>query len=621
MHRWFDRLDRCPEGRWLLMLGVLAVALRAGWWATISDREPKFDEIIYLSLAERLAAGQGYVEASGEPANFWPVGYPAVLAAALQLGGRPYATGIVLQTMLGALTCVLVSTIGRQAFGNITGRLGGLLEAIYPTHIFYSTLLLGESLFTLLLVSAIGLLMASFRGSMLMTLLAGTAIGCAALVRPVILPLASLLPFWYYTNGITRAQSVARTTLVVLGMAMVLTPWLIRNHRYFGTWTEVSSNGGFNFLLGNHTESLGGYFHWSGFDERFASEGKKDWSIGYRLGWEAIQSDPAGTFRRLAQKLTYFVALETDGVLWNLKGLSESASPTRMLTLLAVANIAYVGLLGACVLGLLGPPVGRPFKTLFVTTSVCLIGGTLIFIGDPRFHFPLVPLAGLIGVHAALTDGPEQTRLLSLRDPQARRLLFRWAAILSLLSLLMGWNLWLKMLETRMTLRTQARSRDQILLGIRTRVVAEHGSSFPRVAPLDSASVRGSPGALPVFLGTDSMLPAGLPAPLQPFCRSWPSAQPTVHPTTPFDIAEPDNPRSRSSSYAANLSLVFSSAFLVMSQRSLIAFSPLGPRSRRTTSRRDFGRPRLLPLSPGFHGRPPQAARPPFAPAATRDHN
>jgi hypothetical protein len=40
-------------------------------------------------------------------------------------------------------------------------------------------------------------------------------------------------------------------------------------------------------------------------------------------------------------------------------------------------------------------------------------------------------------------------------------------------------------------------------LGIRTRVVAEHGSGFPRVAPLDPASVRGSLGALLVFLGTE----------------------------------------------------------------------------------------------------------------------
>src|SRR4029434_2478613 len=29
------------------------------------------------------------------------------------------------------------------------------------------------------------------------------------------------------------------------------------------------------------------------------------------------------------------------------------------------------------------------------------------------------------------------------------------------------------------------------------------------------------------------MLPAGLPAPFQPFCRSWPRARTTVHPTTP----------------------------------------------------------------------------------------
>src|SRR4029453_6109246 len=37
----------------------------------------------------------------------------------------------------------------------------------------------------------------------------------------------------------------------------------------------------------------------------------------------------------------------------------------------------------------------------------------------------------------------------------------------------------------------------------------------------------------PYFSGPTSMFPAGLPAPLQPFCRSWPRARTTVHPTTP----------------------------------------------------------------------------------------
>jgi len=145
-------LHRGPEWRWLVTLGVIALVLRVGWAVLMMDRTPQFDEVEYMEFATRLAAGEGYVDESGRPVAFWPVGYPAVLSLVFRLAGPSPVAGVGLQVALGVATCLLLSIVGSRVLGPGPGRLAGLLLAIYPTHVMYSTLHLTEPLFMLLLL-------------------------------------------------------------------------------------------------------------------------------------------------------------------------------------------------------------------------------------------------------------------------------------------------------------------------------------------------------------------------------------------------------------------------------------------------------------------------------------
>jgi hypothetical protein len=59
-------------------LVLVGCALRVAWIA-LCPNEPTSDQHIYHFSATKLSEGLGYIDQDGNPANFWPVGYPALL--------------------------------------------------------------------------------------------------------------------------------------------------------------------------------------------------------------------------------------------------------------------------------------------------------------------------------------------------------------------------------------------------------------------------------------------------------------------------------------------------------------------------------------------------------------
>jgi hypothetical protein len=84
------------------------------------------------------------------------------------------------------------------------------------------------------------------------------------LTRPPALALLAIAPVaWFAASGAASATSPlpARTVVrsvarrwaaMVAGAALLLVPWLVRNHSVRGEWILVSSNGGWNLYVGNN---------------------------------------------------------------------------------------------------------------------------------------------------------------------------------------------------------------------------------------------------------------------------------------------------------------------------------------------------------------------------------
>jgi len=443
-----DRISALNAPQWWLLLVATALAARLVWAAAIHTRQPRFDEDIYIAHAVRLATGLGYVDDRGRPTAYWPVGYPAVLAFSYSLLGQRPLTGILLQVILGTVTCVVVCSVASSAFGPRIGRLAALLLAVYPTHVFYSTLYLTEPLFTLLLVAAVAML--HQRGPRSVRLMAaGLLLGSAALVRPVILLFPLMLPAWFRFEGSSMAKMLRRTALVGICTLIAVSPWAVRNHMLTQSWFVISTNGGRNFWMGNYPGAFGGYAVSKEISQQLPNGSESDLSRGYRLGLAAIEASPMQTAVRALQKVSYFFALETDGVLWNLKGLDRPPPLAVTLLLLCAANAGYVFVVTFAVLGLTGAAGTQRLGSLFVLIVGYLLLVAMIFVGDPRYHYALVPLATVFAAKGLVDDGPKLLKRLRQHDPSATRTLLGCGAIYAVFVVLIVANVLLKMLEVR----------------------------------------------------------------------------------------------------------------------------------------------------------------------------
>jgi len=141
--------------RTALVVFAVALVLRAGWGVyrmnTVGAVALEFpDEQQYWLMATSLHDGAGLVDELGFRAGRMPL-YPALLSLA---AGAPSGVAVVkiAQWFLGAIGAVFALVLGTRVAGRTVGTLVGLMFAVDPFLVFFSSLLLTETLFVTLLV-------------------------------------------------------------------------------------------------------------------------------------------------------------------------------------------------------------------------------------------------------------------------------------------------------------------------------------------------------------------------------------------------------------------------------------------------------------------------------------
>lgn len=444
--RGIERLAVLPGLRWCTILTVVALGTRLAWSIALRERTPRFDEAYYVAHAVDVVAGRGYVDSAGVATALWPVGYPVALAGAYRVFGPGKATGVMLQIVLGVASCFLLGVVGTNAFGPGIGRASALALAVYPNHVAYSTLHLTEPLSVFLLLLAVLLLL---RPNNLVAVAAcGLVIGLTSLVRPMLILLPIALAFWYWRFVPSRVGALYRTALLGAFTAMTVSPWVIRNHELTGRWTTLSTSGGYAFWVGNHPGAFGGYKHDRAVTMMLRDGDRRDYEKGYQLGVDAILDAPIQAGVRAMAKLTHLFALETDGVLWNLKGLDRTTPLLLRLVLLGITNACYVIVALVAILGLLRAPPRDPLATLLIVFTGYMCFMSAVFLGDPRYHYPLIPLACVFAAYGVVNFPSQEERTGPARFGR-RHVWTRWAVCSGLFTVMLIANVAIKVAEIR----------------------------------------------------------------------------------------------------------------------------------------------------------------------------
>jgi 4-amino-4-deoxy-L-arabinose transferase-like glycosyltransferase len=155
--------------------------------------------------------------------------------------------------VVGALTAPLLALLSARIFGRRPIALAtGAAAALHPTFLWNTTDIQSEPLFTSLLMAAgFLLLVATDRPSSTLALLAGAALGLAALTRSSALALAPLLAAPLFDPRYPARARGHLAAAAVLGFALTLAPWTVRNALVFGELVPVNDASGNAFYQGN----------------------------------------------------------------------------------------------------------------------------------------------------------------------------------------------------------------------------------------------------------------------------------------------------------------------------------------------------------------------------------
>ena len=223
------------------------------------------DAQAYDAWAQRIAAGDWL----GHEVFYQAPLYPYFLGALYAAAGHQLTVVRICQAILGAFACVLLGQAAERLFSRNAGIVAGLALAAYAPAIFFDTLIQKSVLDVLFLcaILSIASAIAIGRDRWRSWFSLGLATAALTLTRENALILVVVILGWIlllardaaapWRFDLRRAANHAGA--VLLGLAVLLAPVLIRNNWAGGGFYLTTSQFGPNFYIGNNALADGTY--------------------------------------------------------------------------------------------------------------------------------------------------------------------------------------------------------------------------------------------------------------------------------------------------------------------------------------------------------------------------
>ena len=411
----------------------------------------------YDQWAQRLAGGDWI----GADVFYQAPLYPYFLGVIYAIFGRDLLVVRIIQAIIGSASCVLLGMAGARLFSPRVGLIAGLALALWAPAIFFDGLL-QKSVLDMFFVCLALYLIARLVGSRPFDRLRaapsevegrepgagnrntwaalGLAMGALALTRENALIFILVIAVWSSVERSlnTRRTLVERTVPFVAGLAIVLSPVLIRNYAVDGGFYLTTSQFGPNFYIGNNPQADGTYASIRfgrgapEFERTDATE-VAEASVGRPLSpsevssfWTGralgfITAQPLAWLELMGRKVLLLInrheMLDTESQ----ESYAEWSWPLRLL-----GWFGHFGLLvPLAVLGIMVTWRARQRLWIVHALAITYAASVVMFYVFARYRYPLVPFLLLFA--AAPFDSPQRTlRALWLAQGQRRR---RWLIV------------------------------------------------------------------------------------------------------------------------------------------------------------------------------------------------
>lgn len=298
----------------LFLIFILALLLRIGFILFYDNAKMLInehyaaDERSYEQVAVNLLQGKGFVNDAGLYSYRAPA-YPLFLAILYFIFGQSLVAVRFVQVIIGALTCLVIYSVGKEVFDERVGLISAFICAIYYPFIQQVGYLITEILFIVLLALSVYYLYCAYNSNYKINflILSGLSLGISILCRESLIIFPFFVWIWIMLDRRFGFRfKLYRAILLTFFISLVVLPYTIRNYCIYRAFIPVTVGGGHTLYYGNNPLATGG------------SGG--DWLIGQDSFYpQDIENNLLG--------------LEADKVLRNRALIFMRENPRRVLTL------------------------------------------------------------------------------------------------------------------------------------------------------------------------------------------------------------------------------------------------------------------------------------------------
>ena len=382
--------------RWGLIIFLAAAALRVGWvawsWHQTGATLSYPDEELHWQLARNLVEKGSLVTDDGRYAARMPL-YPLFLTPFALSVDHGIIFARIAQTLISAATVLLIYRFVRTQFGKPPALLAAGLATLDPFSIFFTNLLLTESVFILFGVALTVCAWPHLRDpqtTRIRTTIGVGVFGAAAiLTRPSAAGWIGLLwiILWLYDRD--RRRATLRTALYACTLVIGLLPWGIRNQRLLGAYAWLSANGGVTLYDAQGPQADGGS------NQQFVkdlaalaelNEIERDTKLR-DLAWQQMRENRARVIKLAWTKFRR---------MWNLvPNVAEyRAGAAALASAVFTAGVLVLTLTALCRFYRQRQKMVRQNQRLYLLLFLPVLYFTLlhcVFIGSVRYRVPLMP--------------------------------------------------------------------------------------------------------------------------------------------------------------------------------------------------------------------------------------
>ncbi len=212
------------------------------------------DSVRYDRIASELLLGKGFSSASTAPL------YPVFLSWVYLVFGHSFLAVRIIHCVIGTASIFMMYLIAQDVFPEKVGLIAGLFGTIYTFFIFFTGLILTETLFVFLFLCLIVFLRKmTIYGKWTYAVYTGILAGLSILIKPVMayfLGFSFIIILAMYND---RRKSLFKNGLLILLMAAFVTaPWAWDNYKRCGKFIFLTTGGGLTLYESNNPRADGG---------------------------------------------------------------------------------------------------------------------------------------------------------------------------------------------------------------------------------------------------------------------------------------------------------------------------------------------------------------------------